>query len=335
MAKGYVAELISIAAMGAGGALLLIGLASVVEDAASPICPAQTNIDLGVLLRGVAVFVIGFWIYQQCKKADEDSNTCTANDAAKEKRPRPIEGVVIPRRRNESTTRHDIPEKQKGVSMAPNPKVPDFPSSSEMLAPKHWDELAITRDFEKFRNDSNPFKGALNYYVQQLITRFVEGQDGKTALSRAQFLERQNHLLKIGMENIQLKREVLRANKKEDNNDLKLSIDAEVLKAEASLQTLRHDLERESILTEIERKKHERSNIGKEPPPPPPAPKQPSATEQREQGRRRLRSRINEIREEIRITEANPNTGEEQKQRFINILEDRIAGLEEEYAKLL
>jgi len=216
--------------------------------------------------------------------------------------------------------------------MAPNQKAPDTHSNSEIIAPQHWDELGITRIFEKFKNDNNQLTGVLNHYVQQLITRFVEGQEGKTAVVRSQFLERQNHLLKIGIENIQLKREVLRTSKKEDNNDLKLSIEAEVLKTEALLQTLKHDLERETILTEIERKKHERLSIGKEP-------EAPAATkpngDPRERERVRLKNRMREIREEIRLTEANPNLGDEEKQRFINMLEDRIASLEAEYAKLL
>jgi len=52
--------LFSIAAMSAGGGLLLIGLACVPEDAVSPICPAQTSIDLGVLLRGAGYSSLDF-----------------------------------------------------------------------------------------------------------------------------------------------------------------------------------------------------------------------------------------------------------------------------------
>lgn len=218
-----------------------------------------------------------------------------------------------------------------GVGVLKRRKNSSYEGGALMTIPQQWDEAQITRDIEKFGSN----KGLASVYIGQLKSRFVDGVEGRAAVSRQAFLEKQNAMLKVGIENLQLKGEALRTQKKEHNKDLTVDIETETLQSQASLQKLKTDLERETILTEIARKKQEREAIGKEPPAPPPSPPQPSAAEQREQGRTRLRSRINEIRGEIRLTEANPNVGDEEKQRFINILEDRIAGLEEEYAKLL
>jgi hypothetical protein len=212
-------------------------------------------------------------------------------------------------------------------------KANDPEGVSLMNIPQQWDEAHITREIQKFGAN----KSLASVYIGQLKSRFVDGMEGKAAVSHGAFLEKQNELLKVGIENIQLKSEAMRTQKKEGNKDLQVDIETETLKAEASLQKLKTDLERENILTEIARKQYERSTIGKEPsaPAPPPAQKTESASEIRERERVRLKNRMREIREEVRLTEANPNLGEEEKQRFINILEDRIAGLEGDYGKLL
>jgi len=217
-----------------------------------------------------------------------------------------------------------------GLGVLKRRKYSIYEGETTMTIPQRWDEATITRDIQKY----GPDKGLVTHYIQQLVSRFVDGVDGKTAISRKAFIEKQNELLKVGLENVRLRRQVLRANQEEDNADEKVRREGETLASESSLHQLKTDLERETILTEIERKRHERSNIGKEPTPPP-VQKKESAGEIRERERTRIKSRMREIREEIRLTEANPNLGEEEKQRFINMLEDRLAALEAEYAKLL
>jgi len=128
-----------------------------------------------------------------------------------------------------------------------------------MTMPQNWDEEQISRDIQKFGSN----KSLAAVYIGQLRSRFVDGVEGNAAVSRKAFLEKQNELLKVGIENLQLKGEALRTQKQEGNKDLMVDIETETLRTEASLQKLKADLERETFLTEIERKRHERESIVK------------------------------------------------------------------------
>jgi hypothetical protein len=59
------------------------------------------------------------------------------------------------------------------------------------------------------------------------------------------------------------------------------------------------------------------------------------AAETREQKRAKLAAREKQVREEIRITEADPTLSEEQKMRKLNGLEAKLAEIHEEQTALL
>ena len=123
--------------------------------------------------------------------------------------------------------------------------------------------------------------------------------------------------------------------------------DAEDTKAEATLREQQAKLELLDLDTEIQRanKILELKKIQKQtedldrpaptPTPPPVLPRQPSASEVREQKRQSLKARETRVREEIQITQSDPTLTEEQRQRKLNALEERLSEIHEEQVQLL
>jgi hypothetical protein len=98
------------------------------------------------------------------------------------------------------------------------------------------------------------------------------------------------------------------------------------------------DIERAKKLFELRRIQKQTEDLDKPAPLPLPAPeppRQPSASEIREQNRQSLKLRERGVRAEIEITQSDPTLTEEQKQRKLNSLEERLSEIHEEQVQLL
>jgi len=93
-----------------------------------------------------------------------------------------------------------------GVGVLKRRKYSTNEGETTMTIPQRWDEATITRDIQKY----GPDKGLVTHYIQQLVSRFVDRVDGKTAISRKAVIKKQNELLKVGLENVRIRRQVLR-----------------------------------------------------------------------------------------------------------------------------
>jgi len=188
------------------------------------------------------------------------------------------------------------------------------------LLPAKWDEQEIAAAVGRMGEDRN----AVLHYFEQVKRRFVDGQSTKTAEIRLAFLAKQNELVKLATDNYRLRREAVRAGVQEDVRDVEANT--------VDLAKLRIESERERLLAEIEEARYKRENIGKAPLP---SPKPPSASDSRERRKAELNDREKQVRDAIAVTRADPTLTEEQKQRKLNALEDRLAEIHEEQAKLL
>jgi DnaJ-domain-containing protein 1 len=112
------------------------------------------------------------------------------------------------------------------------------------------------------------------------------------------------------------------------------------LKDEGELRALEAERQQLEKRLQIEQIKKQMADLNKPDPPPPPPP--PSAKELREQLRREadeirreLDEREREILRAIKETKADPTLSKEQKQRKLNMLEDQLAEIHEQQARLL
>jgi hypothetical protein len=208
-----------------------------------------------------------------------------------------------------------------------------------MILPAIWNEKEVSLGFTRYQNSPN----MLSSYVSGIVSRFVVGQDTRTVQSRIAFLEQFNKFAEVARESYKWQRYMNggRAKLEEDAEDVKAESVFRQAQADLELGALDTDIKRHEKLLQIERLKRELDELNKpEPPPPPPPPPLPSpprqtAAEVREQQSRELDERENRVIEQMRITRANPTLSEEQKQRKLNGLEDTLAQIHEEQARLL
>ena len=207
---------------------------------------------------------------------------------------------------------------------------------TEIYLPTLWDERLIGSALEQYKE--NP--PVLSRYVDGIISRFVVGQEQRTMETRTRYLESFNKYAAIARESYKWHRYM-------KGGRAKLEEDAEDTKAEATLREQQAKLELLDLDTEIQRanKILELKKIQKQtedldrpaptPTPPPVLPRQPSASEVREQKRQSLKARETRVREEIQITQSDPTLTEEQRQRKLNALEERLSEIHEEQVQLL
>jgi hypothetical protein len=205
---------------------------------------------------------------------------------------------------------------------------------SGMQLPAIWDEKEVGLGLMRYQK--NP--GLLSSYVSGIVSRFVIGQDTRTMTTRIAFLEQYNKLAEVARESYKWQRYMNggRAKAEEDAEDAKAHASLRRAEAELELIELDTDIQRQEKRLQIERLKREIADLNKPAPsPPPPPPRGPSTAEIRAQDLRDLNERENTVIEAMRITRANPTLSEDQKQRKLNGLEDALAQIHEEQARLL
>jgi len=211
---------------------------------------------------------------------------------------------------------------------------------SGMILPAIWDEKEVSLGFTRYQDNPN----MLGSYVSGIVSRFVVGQDTRTVQTRTAFLEQFNKFAEVARESYKWQRYMNggRAKFEEDAEDVKAEGVFRQARADLEMGALDTDIKRHEKLLQIERLKRELEELNKPappspPPPPPPLPSPPrqTAAEIREQQSRELDERENRVIEQMRITRANPTLSGEQKQRKLNALEDTLAQIHEEQARLL
>jgi hypothetical protein len=207
---------------------------------------------------------------------------------------------------------------------------------SGMILPAIWNEKEVGLGLTRYQN--NP--GMLSSYVNGIVSRFVVGQDTRTMQARIAFLEQFNKFGEVARESYKWQRLMSggRAKTEEDAEDAKAEFALRQVQSELELGALDTDIKRHEKRLQIERLKRELEELNKPAPPPPvhlPQPSAPSASQAREERLQEVNEQEKRILEEMRLTRANPTLDEDQKQRKLNALEDRLAQIHDEQAKLI
>jgi len=210
-----------------------------------------------------------------------------------------------------------------------------------MQVPEIWDERQISLGMERYRGNVN----LLGQYVDGVVSRFVMGQDMRTMEVRSRFLETFNKHAAIARESYKWHRYLQggRAKLEEDLEDMRLEIQIQQARHELSgtrgdpeLIELRKRVQRVEAMLQIAHTEKAIADLNRPDPLPPSAPPPaPSASEVRQRQRVELDARVKHVREVIRITQADPTLDEEQKQRKLNSLDEKLAQLHEEQTSLL
>ena len=206
----------------------------------------------------------------------------------------------------------------------------------EVYLPAQWDEHQIETSLERYKDDPP----VLGRYVDGIVSRFVMGQAQQTIETRTRYLESFNKYAAIARESYKWHRYLRggRAELEEDADDVKARTALREQQAKMDLLDLDTDIERAKKLFELRRIQKQTEDLDKPAPLPLPAPeppRQPSASEIREQNRQSLKLRERGVRAEIEITQSDPTLTEEQKQRKLNSLEERLSEIHEEQVQLL
>jgi hypothetical protein len=209
-----------------------------------------------------------------------------------------------------------------------------------MELPEVWDEQEIGLGLERYRGRA----GLLGQYIDGIVSRFVMGQNMQTMEVRTRFLETFNKHATVARESYKWHRYLKggRAKLEEDLEDMRLEIELQQrkneldgAKADPELVELQKKARRVELLLQIAQSEKAIEDLNKpEPSPPVPTPVR-SAREIREQKRATLEAREKEVREAIRLTKVDPTLDEEQKQRKLNNLDEKLAQLHEELTDLL
>jgi len=208
----------------------------------------------------------------------------------------------------------------------------------DMQLPEVWDEQQISVGMERYRGDGN----LLGQYIDGVVSRFVMGQDMRTMEVRSKFLETFNRHAAIARESYKWHRYLKggRAKLEEDLEDMRLEIqlqqtknELDGVKVDPELVELQKKAHRVELMLQIAQNEKAIADLNK--PDAPPPPRGPSANEIRERRKATLDAREKEVRETIRLTKADPTLDEEQKQRKLNSLDEKLAELHEEQTSLL
>ncbi len=211
---------------------------------------------------------------------------------------------------------------------------------SSMQLPEIWDERQITLGMDRYRGD----KGLLGRYVDGIVNRFIMGQDMRTMGMRTQFLEGFNKYAAVARESYKWQRYLQggRAALEEDLEDLRAEIRVQEarnelrgLQADPELFNLQRRMQRVETLLQIAHTEKAIADVNRPIPLPPPTPSAPSSAEIRKQKCVELEAREKNVREAIRLTEADPTLDEDLKQRRLNGLGEKLAQLHEEMTNLL
>ena len=196
-----------------------------------------------------------------------------------------------------------------------------------------WDEPQVRTTVRSIA--ANRGSEAAMSYLRGVLDRFVYNQDGLTYQKRSAFVKTQIEYVETITKLELAKREAGRTTRQEDIKDSRLEIQEQDVDQALELGKLRHELEKENLQRQIEEARHTRSNIGKEPPVPPAPPPQPTAEEVRSRKKSDFERRKKQVLDAIRAAKADADLEEEQKQRTLNGLYEKLASIEEELIELL
>ena len=225
-----------------------------------------------------------------------------------------------------------IPFMKKGGAM----EKPEAKEGEIVEMPQSWDEQEIELGLERYKQSPN----LLSTYVDGICSRFIMGQNMQTMQVRTKFMETFNKYAEVARESYKWQRTLkVRAKIEEDIIDLELQLKhnrskagLDGLKDEATLRALEAERQQLEKRLQIEQIK-QMADLSRPDPPPPPPP--PSEKELREQLRRELDEREQAVLRAMKETRANTSLSKEQKQRKLNILEDELAEIHEQQARLL
>jgi len=217
-------------------------------------------------------------------------------------------------------------------------------NNPEIILPDKWDEREIGLGLERYKGNTS----LLGRYVDGITSRFIMGQQQRTMEVRAQYLNSFNKYAEIARESYKWQRILQggRAKAEEDAADIhaqthlaEAQIGFERAKTEMELLELEQARKKKEHELQIEKLKKEIEDIRKPPPPPPPPPPpEPtplSPSEARSIMRKDLVRREREVRAEMAATRADTELTEEQRQRKLNALEDKLAEIHEALAAIL
>jgi len=203
-----------------------------------------------------------------------------------------------------------------------------------MLIPNAWNEHEIGLGLERYK--SNPTM--LGKYVEGIRSRFLIGQDKHTIETRAKFLDSFNKYAEIARESYRWHRYLKggRAALEEDHADLEAQIKVQMsrnaldgLQTDPELIELQRRAARLEAQLVIARSQKALDDLKT----PPPA--APTVSDTRQQQRRDLEQREEEVIKKIHQTDSDTTLGVELKARKLNGLNEKLAEIQEELTNLL
>lgn len=220
------------------------------------------------------------------------------------------------------------PVSRKQSSAGPSEAIQRYQQEAGMELPTTWSEPEVKRGLMRYAGNQS----LLNAYVGGLIARFIDHVDSKTANRRLDFLEQQNALFTVALENYRLRRRAGRVMHEEDAEDVKAKELEKAQERKNKLQQLKDQAEEEELLTKIEEQRKKREDLRK------PAPVQTRGDdpeERKERERKRIKDDLLKIQRDIEALDADGAMNQTQKRKMKNLLEDKQDRLFEQLEKFL
>jgi Ca2+/Na+ antiporter len=193
-----------------------------------------------------------------------------------------------------------------------------------------WNEKEIALELNSLQTKPR----LLVHYVESVKQRFIEKQDVKTAVVRIAFLEKQVSLLRLANEYTDLQNELALKAKKFNNEALRIDLENQSIRlgfkdedTERRIQALENEarlIEKELKLAKLKRELDALNN------PPPPPPREPTKAEVRAQSRKEIEERIESVTKQIEKIEKFSVLSDEEKQRQLNQLRNKLFDLQEQ-----
>ncbi len=193
-----------------------------------------------------------------------------------------------------------------------------------------WNEQEISMDLIRLQDKPQIFR----HYIDSIKQRFVDNQNTKTAQSRISFLEKQVKILNLASQYSDIQNELSLKNKKYENELLRINLENQTLTldfkdaaTEKELQRLENERRRLEKQLELAKLKRELDALNN---PPPPPPREPTKAEVRAQSRKEIEERIESVTKQIEKIEKFSVLSDEEKQRQLNQLRNKLFDLQEQ-----
>jgi Skp family chaperone for outer membrane proteins len=206
------------------------------------------------------------------------------------------------------------------------------PARNHML--QKWDEKEIAMELNHLQTKPR----LLVHYVESVKQRFIEKQDVKTAAVRIAFIEKQVSMLRLANEYLDLQNELSLKRKRfvneglridKENQTIRLGFDDE--KAEREIKTLENERRRIETQLELAKLKRDLEAINN----PPQPTREPTKAERDAQKLKEIDQKISNVIARIAEIETSSVLSEDDKQRQLNQLRNKLFDLEEERNDLL